>query len=92
MIIRKKRYHFKGGGVMIEKLLDKLGYISKKELLNFIDILKLASDRTLDVKKGKYDNKEITKWSYYKFFWTQRGIKHASIKLEEYINRLYRRS
>ena len=47
MIIMKKRYHFKGGGVMIEKLLDKLGYISKERIITYIDINNQQCDKTI---------------------------------------------
>jgi hypothetical protein len=86
MIIKKKRYHFKGGGVMIEKLLDKLGYISKERLLTYIDINNQQCDKTIELYKNRYDKKEITKWNYYKQFWFQQGAMEGLETLEKYIN------
>lgn len=70
---------------MLGLLLDKLGYISKRRLLNKIDILQEISDKTLELHKSQFDNKEITKWNYYKGFWAEQGIISGLEDLKKYI-------
>ena len=72
---------------MIDSLLNKLGYISKNKILTYAELKILSSDNTINIKKEQYNDKEITKWNYYKVFWFQKGIKCASINLEEFINK-----
>ena len=71
---------------MIEKLLDKLGYISKERIITYIDINNQQCDKTIELYKNRYDKKEITKWNYYKQFWFQQGAMEGLETLEKYIN------
>jgi hypothetical protein len=71
---------------MIEKLLDKLGYISKERIIDCIDIKKENCKDLIELNKTEYQNNKQTKWNYYKNFWFQRGIIEGLGHVRYYVN------
>ena len=61
------------------------GLINKTKLIDDLCMIMYKLELEVDSLKAKYDNKEITEWSYYRDVWNLRGKLQM---LDEIVNKL----